>query len=319
MKVVILAGGLGTRISEESYLKPKPMIEICDQAILWHIMKYYSSFGFHDFIICCGYKGHVIKEYFADYYLHRSDVTFDFSDKNRMTVHQNVAEPWRVTLVDTGLMTQTGGRVKRVQKYIGDESFMLTYGDGVGDIDLNALLAQHQASGKVATLTGIQPAGRFGVLDVDGQTVTGFREKAKEDGGWINGGFMVFEPEIFDRLDGDDCVLEREPLEHLAQEGQLGIYRPSGFECGHPGTRRGAYGDWHETTGILPRQAGVCHGPHRIQGFLAVHCFDDGRRPGDRLCPVPGKSKPLWADRPWSEDAQCVRRHPGPGQAVGCF
>lgn len=229
MKVVILAGGLGTRISEESYLKPKPMIEIGDQPILWHIMKYYSSFGFHDFIICCGYKGHVIKEYFADYYLHRSDVTFDFSDKNRMTVHQNVAEPWRVTLVDTGLMTQTGGRVKRVQKYIGDESFMLTYGDGVGDIDLNALLAQHQASGKVATLTGIQPAGRFGVLDVDGQTVTGFREKAKEDGGWINGGFMVFEPEIFDRLDGDDCVLEREPLEHLAQEGQLGIYRHSGF------------------------------------------------------------------------------------------
>lgn len=229
MKVVILTGGLGTRISEESYLKPKPMIEIGEQPILWHIMKYYSSFGFHDFVICCGYKGHVIKEYFADYYLHRSDVTFDFSDKNRMTVHQNVAEPWRVTLVDTGLMTQTGGRVKRVQKYIGDESFMLTYGDGVGDIDLNALLAQHQASGKVATLTGIQPAGRFGVLDVDGQTVTGFREKAKEDGGWINGGFMVFEPEIFDRLDGDDCVLEREPLEHLAQEGQLGIYRHSGF------------------------------------------------------------------------------------------
>ena len=173
MKVIILAGGLGTRISEESYLKPKPMIEIGDQPILWHIMKYYSSFGFHDFIICCGYKGHVIKEYFADYYLHRSDVTFDFSNQNRMTVHQNVAEPWRVTLVDTGLMTQTGGRVKRVQKYIGDEPFMLTYGDGVGDIDLDALLAQHQASGKIVTLTGIQPGGRFGVLDVDGQTVTG--------------------------------------------------------------------------------------------------------------------------------------------------
>ena len=197
MKVIILAGGLGTRISEESYLKPKPMIEIGDQPILWHIMKYYSSFGFHDFIICCGYKGHVIKEYFADYYLHRSDVTFDFSNQNRMTVHQNVAEPWRVTLVDTGLMTQTGGRVKRVQKYIGDEPFMLTYGDGVGDIDLDALLAQHQASGKIVTLTGIQPGGRFGVLDVDGQTVTGFREKAKEDGGWINGGFMVLDPEVF--------------------------------------------------------------------------------------------------------------------------
>lgn len=210
MKVVILAGGLGTRISEESYLKPKPMIEIGDQPILWHIMKYYSGFGFHDFVICCGYKGHVIKEYFADYYLHRSDVTFDFSDENRMTVHQNVAEPWRVTLVDTGLMTQTGGRVKRVQKYIGSESFMLTYGDGVGDIDLSALLDQHRASGKAATLTGIQPGGRYGVLDVDGQTVTGFREKAKEDGGWINGGFMVLEPGIFDRLDGDNCVLERE-------------------------------------------------------------------------------------------------------------
>ncbi|MCI8839092.1 MAG: glucose-1-phosphate cytidylyltransferase [Oscillospiraceae bacterium] len=229
MKVVILAGGLGTRISEESYLKPKPMIEIGDQPILWHIMKYYSGFGFHDFVICCGYKGHVIKEYFADYYLHRSDVTFDFSDENRMTVHQNVAEPWRVTLVDTGLMTQTGGRVKRVQKYIGSESFMLTYGDGVGDIDLSALLDQHRASGKAATLTGIQPGGRYGVLDVDGQTVTGFREKAKEDGGWINGGFMVLEPGIFDRLDGDNCVLEREPMESLAREGQLGIYRHNGF------------------------------------------------------------------------------------------
>lgn len=229
MKVIILAGGLGTRISEESYLKPKPMIEIGDQPILWHIMKYYSSFGFHDFIICCGYKGHVIKEYFADYYLHRSDVTFDFSNENRMTVHQNVAEPWRVTLVDTGLMTQTGGRVKRVQKHIGAEPFMLTYGDGVGDIDLNALLAQHQISGKAVTLTGIQPGGRYGVLDVDGQTVTGFREKAQEDGGWINGGFMVLEPAVFDRLSGDGCVLEREPLETLAQEGQLGVYRHNGF------------------------------------------------------------------------------------------
>ena len=229
MKVIILAGGLGTRISEESYLKPKPMIEIGDQPILWHIMKYYSSFGFHDFVICCGYKGHVIKEYFADYYLHRSDVTFDFSNENRMTVHQNVAEPWRVTLVDTGLMTQTGGRVKRVQKYIENESFMLTYGDGVSDIDLSALLAQHQASGKTATLTGIQPGGRFGVLDVDGQTVTGFREKAKEDGGWINGGFMLLEPGIFDLLNGDSCVLEREPMERLAKDGQLGIYRHNGF------------------------------------------------------------------------------------------
>ncbi len=232
MKVVILAGGLGTRISEESYLKPKPMITIGDQPILWHIMKIYSHYGFHDFVICCGYKGHVIKEYFADYYLHRSDVTFDFSEGNRMTVHQNVAEPWRVTLVDTGLNTQTGGRVKRVQKYIGDEPFMLTYGDGVSDIDLQALLAHHKASGKVVTLTGIQPGGRFGVLDLDeqGSTITGFREKAKEDGGWINGGFMVMEPEVFQYLSRrEDCVLERTPLEGLAREGKLGVYKHNGF------------------------------------------------------------------------------------------
>ena len=230
MKVVILAGGLGTRISEESYLKPKPMMTIGEQPILWHIMKYYSSFGFHDFVICCGYKGHIIKEYFADYYLHRSDVTFDFSQENRMTVHQNVAEPWRVTLVDTGLNTQTGARVKRVQKYIGNEPFMLTYGDGVSNVDLNALLNQHQASNKTVTLTGIQPGGRFGVLDLEGQTVTGFREKAKEDGGWINGGFMVMNPEVFDYLSPEErCILERTPLEALAQEGKLGIYKHPGF------------------------------------------------------------------------------------------
>ncbi len=230
MKVVILAGGLGTRISEESHLKPKPMITIGEQPILWHIMKYYSSFGFHDFVICCGYKGHIIKEYFADYYLYRSDVTFDFSAENRMTVHENVAEPWRVTLVDTGLNTQTGGRIKRVQKYIGDEPFMLTYGDGVGTVDLNALLEQHRASGKTATLTGVQPGGRFGVLDIEGQTVTGFREKAKEDGGWINGGFMALNPEVFHYLtDEEGCVFERQPLERLALEGKLGIYKHKGF------------------------------------------------------------------------------------------
>ena len=230
MKVVILAGGLGTRISEESYLKPKPMITIGEQPILWHIMKYYSSFGFHDFVICCGYKGHIIKEYFADYYLHRSDVTFDFSQENRMTVHQNVAEPWRVTLVDTGLNTQTGARVKRVQKYIGNEPFMLTYGDGVSNVDLNALLNQHQASNKTVTLTGVQPGGRFGVLDLEGQTVTGFREKAKEDGGWINGGFMVMNPEVFDYLSPEEsCILEQKPLETLAHESKLGIYKHPGF------------------------------------------------------------------------------------------
>ena len=232
MKVVILAGGLGTRISEESHLKPKPMIEIGDQPILWHIMKYYSSFGFHEFIICCGYKGHVIKEYFADYYLHRSDVTFDFSAENRMTVHQNVAEPWRVTLVDTGLNTQTGARIKRVQKYIGDEPFMLTYGDGVSNVDLNALIRQHQDSGKMVTLTGVQPGSRYGVLDLDisGMTVSGFREKAKEDGGWINGGFMAMEPAVFDYLsEAESCILEQAPMKTLAKEGKLGIYKHAGF------------------------------------------------------------------------------------------
>ena len=232
MKVVILAGGLGTRISEESHLKPKPMIGIGDQPILWHIMKIYSSFGFNDFIICCGYKGHIIKEYFADYYLHRSDITFDFSAENRMTVHNNVAEPWRVTLVDTGLNTQTGGRVKRVQKYIGNEPFMLTYGDGVSNVDLNALLAQHRASDSVVTLTAIQPGGRFGVLDLDetGNRAIGFREKDKEDGGWINGGFMVMNPEVFDYLSAEEkCVLEQAPMRALARDGKLGVYKHDGF------------------------------------------------------------------------------------------
>lgn len=232
MKVVILAGGLGTRISEESYLKPKPMITIGEQPILWHIMKVYSYYGFYDFVICCGYKGHVIKEYFADYYLHRSDVTFDFSAENRMTVHQNVAEPWRVTLVDTGLNTQTGGRIKRVQKYIGNKPFLLTYGDGVSDVDLNALIRQHHNSGKLVTLAGVQPGGRYGVLDLDGDgtSVSGFREKAREDAGWINGGFMVMEPEVFEYLsDAEDCIFEREPMETLAKEGKLGVYKHNGF------------------------------------------------------------------------------------------
>lgn len=232
MKVVILAGGLGTRISEESHLRPKPMITVGDQPILWHIMKYYSAFGFREFVICCGYKGYMIKEYFADYYLHRSDVTFDFTEGNRMTVHSNVAEPWKVTLVDTGLNTQTGGRIKRVERYIGDEPFLLTYGDGLGTVDLNALLDQHRKSGKTVTLTGVQPGGRFGVLDLDeqGSTVTGFREKAREDGGWINGGFMAMEPEVFRYLSAEeDCVLERKPMEALAAEGRLGVYKHEGF------------------------------------------------------------------------------------------
>lgn len=231
MKVVILAGGLGTRISEESHLKPKPMIEIGGAPILWHIMKYYSYFGYNDFVICCGYKGYIIKQYFADYYLHRSDVTFDFSKNNCMTVHNNVAEPWRVTVVDTGLETQTGGRIKRIQKYIGNETFLMTYGDGVSNIDLNVLVSKHHASGKVVTLSAIQPGGRYGVLTIgdNDDSVIGFREKAREDGGWVNAGFMVMEPEIFDYIDHDNTVLEREPLEKLSLDGKLGVYKHHDF------------------------------------------------------------------------------------------
>ena len=230
MKVVILAGGLGTRISEESHLKPKPMIEVGDAPILWHIMKYYSSYGFNEFIICCGYKGYVIKEYFADYYLHRSDVTFDFANNNEMIIHNNVAKPWKVTVVDTGLHTMTGGRLKRIQKYVGDQTFMMTYGDGVSDIDLDALLEFHRVHKKAATLTAIQPGGRFGVLDIDdNETVRQFSEKAKEDGGWINAGFMVLEPEVFDYIEGDDTFFEKEPLENLALDGKLAAYRHEGF------------------------------------------------------------------------------------------
>lgn len=231
MKVVILAGGLGTRISEESHLRPKPMIEIGEHPILWHIMKIYSHYGFHDFVICLGYKSHVIKEFFADYYLYMSDVTYDFTNQNKLIIHENVAEPWRVTLVDTGLYTQTGGRLKKVRRYLNDEPFMLTYGDGVSNVDINALLAHHRSSKKAVTLTAIQPGGRFGVLNIakNDSDVLGFTEKAKEDGGWINGGFMVMEPEIFDYLGGDDCILERAPLEQLSADGKLCAYKHTGF------------------------------------------------------------------------------------------
>lgn len=225
MKTVILAGGYGTRISEESHLRPKPMIEIGERPILWHIMKYYTSYGFCDFIICCGYKGYMIKEYFAHYYLRGSDVTFDFFDNGKMTVHSNASEPWKVTLVDTGKSTQTGGRIKRVKDYVQGERFMLTYGDGVSNVDLNALINQHTQTKMTATLTAIQPGGRFGVLDVEDKTVTAFKEKAKEDGGWINAGFMVAEPEIFDYIEDDKTVFEREPLERLAAERKLGVYK----------------------------------------------------------------------------------------------
>ena len=231
MKVVILAGGFGTRISEESYLKPKPMIEIGDKPILWHIMKGYSHFGFNEFIICCGYKQHMIKEWFADYYLYNSDVTFDFTDHNNMTIHQNVAEPWKVTLVDTGLNTMTGGRIKRIQKYIGDEPFMLTYGDAVSDINISQLYEYHKSHGKLATITSITPNQRFGVLDIDSDnSVMSFREKdSASDGTRINVGFMVLQPDVFDYIDGDSTVFEKGPLERLASEGNLKAYNHDGY------------------------------------------------------------------------------------------
>lgn len=229
MKVVILAGGFGTRISEESYLKPKPMIEIGGQPILWHIMKLYSYYGYHDFVICLGYKGYAIKEYFADYFLHTSDVTFDLA-KNEMTVHNNFSEPWKVTLIDTGLNTMTGGRVKRIQPYIGEEPFMLTYGDGVSNVNLHDLVEFHQKNGKMVTMTAIQPEGRFGVLDIEDSRVVSFREKKPNDVGWINAGFMVMQPEFFDYIKGgDEIVLERQPLEDAARDGQLLAYKHSGF------------------------------------------------------------------------------------------
>jgi glucose-1-phosphate cytidylyltransferase len=229
MKVVLLAGGLGTRISEQSHLKPKPMIEIGERPILWHIMKYYSQFGFHDFVICLGYKQYVVKEFFADYFLHTSDVTFDLAN-NSMEVHNNYSEPWKVTLVDTGLNTMTGGRIKRIQPYIGDEPFMLTYGDGVCDVDLEALLKFHQSHGKTATMTTVNIAQLKGVLDIDdGDVVRSFREKAETDASLINGGFMVLNPEVFSYLKDDTTVLEQEPLQELAAEGQLMSFHHTGF------------------------------------------------------------------------------------------
>lgn len=231
MKVVILAGGFGTRISEESHLKPKPMIEIGGKPILWHIMKEYSYYGYNEFIICAGYKQHVIKEWFADYYLHNSDITFDFGKGGEMTVHNNFAEPWKVTIVDTGLNTMTGGRVKRVKDYIGDETFMLTYGDGVADVDINKLVEYHKSHGKIATMTAIGLDQRFGVLDIaeDGKTITAFREKTKSDGSIINGGYMVMEPKIMDYIDDDTTVFEKKPLETVAQMGELMAYSHKGF------------------------------------------------------------------------------------------
>lgn len=229
MKVVILAGGLGTRISEESHLRPKPMIEIGGRPMLWHIMKTYSAFGHHDFVICLGYRGYLIKEYFANYFLHMSDVTFHMAS-NRMEVHQNNAEPWRVTLVDTGEDTMTGGRLRRVRAYVDDEDdFCFTYGDGVSDVDINGLVDFHRRSGRHATLTAVQPPGRFGALKVDDDRVASFQEKPHGDGAWINGGFFVLSREALDFIEGDHTVWEREPMERLAREGQLSAYRHGGF------------------------------------------------------------------------------------------
>lgn len=228
MKAVILAGGLGTRISEESHLKPKPMIEIGGMPILWHIMKLYSHHGINDFIICLGYKGYTIKEYFANYFLHTSDVTFDMV-KNSMEVHERHAEPWRVTLVDTGPATLTGGRLKRVRDYVGDETFCFTYGDGVADLDIAATIAFHRSHGKKATVTAIQPPGRYGSLHLDESSVLNFQEKPAGDGAWINAGFFVLEPSVFEHIQGDQTSWETQPLQDLTQEQQLRAYQHRGF------------------------------------------------------------------------------------------
>lgn len=230
MKVVILAGGYGTRISEESQFKPKPMLEIGGMPILWHIMKEYSSFGFNEFIICAGYKQHVIKEWFADYYLHTSDVTFDFTQENKMVVHNSGSEPWKVTVVDTGLDTMTGGRVKRIHRFVGNEMFFLTYGDGVSNVDINQLLEFHKAHGKCVTLTTVNIAQQKGVLNIDtDNNVIAFREKEDNDGAIINGGYMICNPDIFDYLQDDTTILEQEPMRKLAADGELKSYYHSGF------------------------------------------------------------------------------------------
>lgn len=229
MKVVLLAGGLGTRLSEETVIKPKPMVEIGGMPILWHIMKIYSAYGFNDFVICLGYKGYIIKEYFANYFLHRSDVTIDLSN-NKLKIHDSQAEPWKITLVDTGNETMTGGRIKRIQKHIGNETFMLTYGDGLADVNISDLYNFHKKNNKYCTVTAVQPSGRFGALNiVENQSVHSFMEKPKGDGSWINGGYFICEPQVFDFIDGDPTLWEREPMEKLAEEGQMVAYEHKGF------------------------------------------------------------------------------------------
>ena len=230
MKVVILAGGFGTRISEESHLIPKPMINIGRKPILWHIMKMYSFYGYSDFIICCGYKQEVIKEWFGNYYLHNSDITLDFTNSNKIIVHNNFAEPWKVTIVDTGLNTMTGGRIKRVRDYIDGEAFLLTYGDGVADVNITDLIKFHQKSKRLATLTAVQIPPRFGIANINtNNEIISFLEKPLGDGSWINGGFFVLQPQIFNYIDGDDTIWEKEPLETLASQKQLMAFKHKGF------------------------------------------------------------------------------------------
>ena len=230
MKAVILAGGFGTRISEESQFKPKPMIEIGEMPIIWHIMKLYSAYGINEFVICAGYKQHVIKEWFADYFLHTSDITFDFTQDDKIIVHNKRAEQWKVTVVDTGLHTMTGGRLKRVKNYIGDEPFFMTYGDGVADVDINALLDFHKSHGRLATMTAVKPDSRFVVLDLsENDEVKAFREKSAVDSGYINAGFMVLSPKVLDYVKDDSIMFEREPMEKLAEENQLMCYKHNGF------------------------------------------------------------------------------------------
>jgi len=228
MKVVILAGGMGTRISEETQMRPKPMVEVGGKPLLWHIMKIYSSYGLNDFVVCLGFKGYMIKEYFANYFLHMSDVTFDVA-KNKMEVHQHTAEPWKVTLVDTGEETMTGGRLKRIKNYLDQSDFCFTYGDGLADVNINQLIAFHKKQGTLATLTATKPPGRFGAINLQGNKITTFQEKPEGDGGYINGGFFVLSPQTLDYIDGDKTVWERKPLETLAREGNLSAYTHQGF------------------------------------------------------------------------------------------
>jgi glucose-1-phosphate cytidylyltransferase len=228
VKAVILAGGFGTRISEETHLRPKPMVEIGGMPVLWHIMKIYSAHGINEFVVCLGYKGYVIKEFFANYFLHSSDVTFDLQ-QNKMEVHRRTAEPWKVTLVDTGEGTQTGGRLKRVQKYLDGDVFCFTYGDGVSDVDVGKTVAFHKEQGRLATMTAVQPPGRFGRIQLEGHRISGFEEKPPGDGSWINGGFFVLSPAVFNYIDGDGTTWEREPMERLAKEGQLSAFLHQGF------------------------------------------------------------------------------------------